>query len=472
MGKYTQNIAALDMPKSKYSDAIQALNAPQVESEPSGLDTAAKWASRIGAAAGTAAPIVGAAMEGAPMLPVLGGLAAGAGAGALTNYALEKTGATPWLNKKASELRNSVYLPSIPENTDIPWKNLAANLGINAIDPRAKMADALEAAPMLASSYIGAKAGMGMGNKLMPKTEVVPKGQEASALMDMANKNFETPAALPTDEGISQKGNFRQATKAARTQLGNKVGAATNAAAEAVNSNPQFDPADLSQKVQDAIKGVVSPQDIKRNPQAVSALFDIGKDANFDTFDEAQGLQGRIGDLYKKTLKPNDPANSMASPIWAKANKAVSSILDQHIQDFGGKAAEAVSQAKEPFGQWATLQDLTNKAFSKGEFSPSRFVDNWKGLSDADKAAKLDPEQVKAIDEMVKQPDKGLVQKIGSLLSSGAKIIPAKLGMGRLSGLFEQMPNPVTFNKPVVPMTLQNQNALAIGSAVLPWLNR
>lgn len=289
-------------------------------------------------------------------------------------------------------------------------------------------------------------AAMGVGAEYKP----VPKGEEANTLADMAKDKFEAPDDFAKGVDISQKGNFRQAFKENRGELGAEVGKAKSNISETIDSDKSWNRKDLASKVKGAITSALTEEKIAENPEAAAKLQSLADGlGNKISFATARGTATNIANTMKNTLKPGHVANSLDSPIWGEAKEAVGSVLDDHIEKYGQGSESGLASANKPFGQWATLQDLTNKAFSKGEFKPDTFITNWKSLSDADKLAKLSPEQVTAIDAMVKQPSPTMLQKLGNLVGKGAKLATHKIGIaGKLAQQLEPLPQETVFNAP------------------------
>ena len=316
---FADEIEAHDSAPKSFADEIDAHEA----ANPEGHDWA-KIAGNVGAASGALAPYVAAAQAGtlgASAVPITAGLAGALGVGALAHAGLEATGATPMLKRGAEALRSGI--PE-PKHQSVGL-NMAENMLHEVADPRAGMANLLEAAPTLAETYVASKAGpmaaeipgflkrLALGNK-------VPQGQDASAFINTLADQFGTKKVPSAQMDMGQ---VKEALRAGRSQLGAEKGAVEDSGL-ANAAKPKNAPGMVEQAIQDALQrqGVRPGKTaLASSESAANALQDVAKNKAplVENAQDILDLQRQLATKGAAARKPTSPTSEEAPYFEAAA---------------------------------------------------------------------------------------------------------------------------------------------------------
>lgn len=447
-------------------------------------DQLAGGAGKLGASAGVLAPLVEGATTGT-FLPAAGGLGIGLGTGLATDYALKKTGLTPLLERKAAELRAGMPEPQHAGGSGAVALNFLDRL-LNETTPRGMAANALEAAPTLASSATGALAGLGgtklsglLSEGLLGKPKV-PTGQEAGALLAAMGKEHPVVAAPGEEGGLTTllqpkapnprtTGELREAMQAGRDIRGKRVGAAKEAAYAATEL-----PADFERGIGTAVmegltgqgnaKGMMGEFDpqFSKSPKASADVIQTIKEAagKLDSLDKLRAIQSQFDAKAAQARQAVNAMNpSKAVSPEADVYSSVSKSLDKYIKGLlpaGPRAS--LEAANRPFSGYGDLQQIALRSSAGGKLSPAKFKALWDTKTPAQQA-KMDPNGT--IRAMLDQGG----ANIGPRLWEAIKQLP---NVGRaLKPLTKQGKLPVRFNKPPVELPAQ---AVGAASGLSPLL--
>lgn len=420
---------------------------------------------------GLAAPIAGAATTGAPMLPVIGGLAAGMGAGALADLAMGvrvpfTEGTTKeHLLRGASGLREMAERRSpSPQSPSVGW-NFAQNLAREVTMPELGLANLFEAAPTLAASYAGGKGALAAARGMTP-SRVSPE-QAPGALLDQLSKQYGTPPAPMAKPGLfapMTSGELAASLKAGSEPLGVAVRQAKKEAYAAAKV-----PEALGETVRGAIRAGMSSRGVPRqgadfvpalskSPEAAKKLLAISEKTapRVRTMEEARSLQARITEEAKKARRGPERSSEKAA-VFEGAAGTIDRVLKSMIPQPQRGALEA---ANKPFSGYARIEEMALKSTdARGNFSPQRFVKQWNSMTPEQKSRYFEPEQIKAWNALTKQ-EPGVLRRGWEALKglrntvSGAAVEPA----------------PVLFNVPPAQRLAPVSNAiqLGVGAATQP----
>lgn len=310
-------------------------------------------------------------------------------------------------------------LSAIPENTSSMPLQIAKNL------------------PEVVGQIVGsalpqgllALLGQGMKRVGKPSMKPVPRAQEGQALMNVVKENFNIPERAVIPEAIN-KGNLKAGLKSIRSELGKPIrDVKTKISAQAL-------PDTMGKEIQDAlmksgakvVNGEILPK-LSQNKQAAQLVADtLEASKGVTDFESAQNLRDQLKTALSDSYKPNATVN-LSGPILETALKNLDSVLAKYTpKNLKGELA----RANQPFGQFASAQDLIKNSFTGGKVNPKRFIENWNSLSDAEKVSKFKPAQIEAFDALVKQKDPSAIQnallKLASVSNAG--------GMNRLGAIF------------------------------------
>lgn len=318
-----------------------------------------------------------------------------------------------------------------------------------------------------APEQIGALAGAGKRTLL---GNAVPKGEEASALVNTTGNVFGTPQV---PQGAMNTGELRQAMAAGNKQLGGAVGAARTAAFDAAGN-----PENSSQMVSDALTKALENMGVKRNPIGATGpandAFKLGLNPSakpvVDVLNNGAPEVSSLADAYKLKQNLQNAAATAQKPLstvtdtapYLKAGgNAINEAINSHLTANAPEdAMKALADANAKFGANRTIQQMAVKSTTNGEFSPAKMVSQWKTLTPADKAAKFEPEEAAAYDSLFSQKQ-GVIQKIGNMLlkipQMGAKTVLQGTKLGDLmqpssSAVRFQAPSPAFPSNPLLDL--------------------
>lgn len=342
--------------------------------------------------------------------------------------------------------------------------------------PRRAAAKVVEAAPSFAGGLAApagaAKVGT-MARGGLPPIKMVPPGDEARAIMQLAFEHFGVPeniAKLP----VKTSGEIREAMSQARELAGQPVGAAKKAAYEAATP-PKNLKAQIRKALDVSLREAGAP--VTKKGKVVPSLVQGGKEVSalkrmdvpyIENLEAARALQTKLA-------KAAEAAKSKASPTHPQAKTLGSAerAMDELIKSFiPSKPLASLEEANEMAKAFYALDELMNKASRKGGFSPERFADEWNFMKTSEKASKLNPQQIKAIDLLVSEPKPGILKRLSNWASGTVRLIGSRsMGMKGpiVSRALEQSakgpkrfyrPLP-TYKGPIVP-------AVALGQTVPP----
>lgn len=405
--------AAPSMGERMEQGAISSLPGAQTAqafSNPSsqGIDKAAAISGDIGNLAGYGALIAAAPETGGLSLaaPLLAHTAIGAGLGAAGGALQPVAKAAGDLGQKAGDFLTQGISEDDPSMAMQILKRTPGMVG----------SAAGEALPSIIAQALGA----GVGRKIVgPAMRPVPQGQEAGALLGNAQKNFNLPgSAVPAElpKGPMTIGNLMGILGKGRQELGNNVAQAQAPAFSAANA--VVGPEQIQGGLNQAIQGVIAKKtggaglETARNPEALRTLQGVAKEAvpGVTDMESANNVQKRVADLAAQAQNKASVTHPQAATLGA-ASQAMQQAINKFIPE---QPLADLQAANKQFSTFANLHDLVSKASDSAKnFSPDKFVAAWNKMTPETKAAKFTPEQVQAVDGMVKQHSTGPLAAFG-----------------------------------------------------------
>lgn len=403
--------AALDEAMQEYEgqSATQQAQAPAMPERPvdEGFKTAenvAKGAALIG---GVGAPIAAIA-GGAASLPILGGLAGAAGAGLAANYAMEKTGAAPWLRQTGQRLKDQAYQP---ETRSVPL-NFILGMGAQAINPAALLGNVLETAPQLAEAYAATKGGAFGGQLGAAGLRAVPQGAEPQALARTLTK-----AGLPVAEPVGVKPRDVIAPFAeAKGAAGQAVGAAKEAAMTTDKTAPEVIQAVREAATRGLVKSGVPVVDNRLAPNlategaapaeaVLGRVGELGAIPENATGAQAMKLSNNVLEGLKKIVSDS---KRMGTGLAGRTTKGAIGEWQKAIDELGPQDKVAVAKAADKaFSKLADIVKMVEKSSSTqvGQapaFNPRKFVSMWETMP-APMRSKFTADEVALLDGLLTQ---------------------------------------------------------------------
>ncbi len=326
-----------------------------------------------------------------------------------------------------------------------------------------------------ASGPLETAAALGKG-ALGLNSATVPRGQEANAVLRLAQQKFGLPNTIEIpNEGINA-GQFRDILGQGRSALGAQQGAARDAAYAAAQDALSRAPggaSGLPDLLQQAIGNTMTRfgggeiPELAQSPEAAARLQALGKNTipQISSLEQANALQRQLANAAREAGKPLASTAPQAAMLGNAAGN-VDSVIKSFIPE--GDALNNLNVANQKFSSFANLQKVFGRAVdSSGNFNPKAAVKAWNVLTPTQKIQMFQgPGELDAIDSMLKQSGPGALSRIGNLITTPIKKLMSEtvLRDSQLGAMLERPPTPqVRFTQP----GFEN---ISGWSRILPWL--